>query len=107
MELRLHKNVTPDVLIKAGFKPSYSLKNIFRFRERLYKDSITLTIKIDLADDEFPIEWDVLDANTGITYTTFYYTPNTCRDLVREEVIRNFNEVVTELDNRKILYMEE
>ena len=39
MELRLHKNVTPDMLIKAGFKPSYSLKNIFRFRERLYKDN--------------------------------------------------------------------
>lgn len=107
MELKLYKNVTPDMLIKVGFKQSYSSKDIFRFRERLYKDSITLTIKIDLADDEFPVEWNVLDANTGITYTTFYYTPNTCRDLVREEVVKNFNEIVDDLDGRKILYMEE
>ena len=107
MKLKLHENVTPDMLVKAGFKRSYSLENIFRFREKLYKDSITLTIKIDLEDDEFPIEWNVLDAYTGITYSTFYYTPNTCRDLVREEVIRNFNEIIADLDNRKILYVEE
>lgn len=107
MELKLHKNVTPDMLVKAGFKRSYSLENIFRFRERLYKDSITLTIKIDLEDDEFPIEWDVLDDNTGCTYTTFYFTPNSCKDLVRDEVIRNFNEIIADLDNRKILYAEE
>ena len=107
MKLKLYNNVTPDSLIRAGFKGSYSSKNIFRLREKLYKDCITLTMKIDLADEENQVEWDVIDANTGITYNTFYYTPNTCKDLVREEAIRNFKEIIADLDNRKILYMEE
>lgn len=107
MKLRLYDNVTPDILIRAGFKGSYSSKNIFRLRERLYKDCITLTINVDLADEENQVEWDVIDANTGITYNTFYYTPNSCKDLVREETIKNFNEIIDDLDGRKILYVEE
>ena len=107
MKLRLYDNVTPDLLIRAGFKGSYSSKNIFRLREKLYKDCITLTMKVDLTDEENQAEWDVIDSNTGITYNTFYYTPNSCKDLVREEAIRNFNEIISDLDNRKILYVEE
>ena len=83
-------------------------KRFYTLREYLYKDTISLSITIDFAKDEDEqLEWYVIDSNTGTTYNTFYFTPNTCRDLVREEVIRSFNEIIGELSKRKILYIVE
>lgn len=106
-KLHLHNGLTPQNLIKAGFGRQSEAKPIFRFRENLYKNIIFLSIKIDLTDDENQIEWYVIDGNTGLTYNTFYFTPNSCKDLVRENVHKVFNNVINELDKRGILYQEE
>lgn len=109
INLILHKNVTIDKLIKAGFKPQSENKKLFRFREKLYKNVISLSIKIDLSEenDENKIEWYVLDNNTGGDYNSFYFTLNTCRDLVREQVIKSFKKVINNLDKKEVLFMEE
>lgn len=105
--LKLHNNVTPEKLIKAGFRQQSENKSIFRMRERLYKDTISLSIKIDLSKEpDEQIEWYVIDNNTGMSYNTFYFTPNTCKDLVRDTVYKAFREVLNELDKREVLYME-
>lgn len=108
MILNLDKDVTPEKLVKAGFRSRSDNKRFYTLREYLYKDTISLSISIDFAKDEDEqLEWYVIDSNTGTTYNTFYFTPNTCRDLVREEVIRSFNEIIGELSKRKILYIVE
>lgn len=109
ISLTLHKNVTSDKLIKAGFKRQSENKMLFRFREKLYKDTISLSIKIDLSeeDDDEKIEWHVIDNNTGLSYNTFYFTPNTNRDLVRENVLKTFKEIIEELNKREVIYMED
>lgn len=108
MILNLDKDVTPEKLVKAGFRSRSDNKRFYTLREHLYKDTISLSITIDFAKDEDEqLEWYVIDSNTGTTYNTFYFTPNTCRDLVREEVIRSFNEIIGELSKRKILYIVE
>ena len=97
MILNLDKDVTPEKLVKAGFRSRSDNKRFYTLREYLYKDTISLSITIDFAKDEDEqLEWYVIDSNTGTTYNTFYFTPNTCRDLVREEVIRSFNEIIGE-----------
>lgn len=104
--LKLHNDVTPEKLIKAGFKQQSENKLIFRMRDRLYKDTISLSIKIDLSKElDEQIEWYVIDNNTGMSYSTFYFTPNSCKDLDREEVRRVFQEVISELEKREILYI--
>lgn len=106
-ELRLHSNVTPEKLIKAGFRRQSENKDTYRMREKLYKDSIYLSIKIDLSNEsDEQIEWYVIDGNTGLSYNTFYFTANTCKNLVRDSVHKVFCEVIGELDKREILYME-
>ena len=76
-------------------------------RDRLYKDTISLSIKIDLSKEpDEQIEWYVIDNNTGMSYSTFYFTPNTCKDLVRDTVYKTLREVINELDKREVLYME-
>lgn len=109
INLKLYKNITPDKLINAGFKPQSEDKMIFRFREKLYKNIISLSIKIDLSkeDNEEKIEWYVLDNNTGGDYNAFYFTVNTCRDLVRERVLESFKKVIINLDENEVLFMEE
>ena len=108
MILNLDKDVTPEKLVKAGFRSRSDNKRFYTLREYLYKDTISLSVTIDFAKDEDEqLEWYVIDSNTGTTYNTFYFTPNTCRDLVREEVIRSFNEIIGELSKRKILYIVE
>ena len=107
IKLLLHKNITPEKLIKAGFKRQSEDKLVFRMREMLYKDAIYLSLKINLSSEaEYPIEWYVVDSNTGLSYNTFYFTPNTCQDLVREATHKAFCEIVGELELREILYME-
>ena len=108
MILNLDTDVTPEKLVTAGFRSRSDTKRFYTLREYLYKDTISLSITIDFAKDEDEqLEWYVIDSNTGTTYNTFYFTPNTCRDLVREEVIRSFNEIIGELSKRKILYIVE
>lgn len=108
IDLKLHKNVTPDKLFKAGFKPQSENNMVFRFREKLYKNIISLSIKIDFSkDDEERIEWYVLDNNTGGDYNSFYFPVNTCRDLVRERVLESFKKVIINLDENEVLFMEE
>lgn len=105
--LKLHNDVTPDKLIKAGFRQQSENKLLFRMRDRLYKDTISLSIKIDLSKEpDEQIEWYVIDNNTGMSYSTFYFTPNSCKDLVRDTVYRTLREVINELDKREVLYME-
>ena len=105
--LKLHNDVTPEKLIKAGFKQQSENKSLFRKRERLYKDTISLSIRIDLSKEpDEQIEWYVIDNNTGMSYNTFYFTPNTCKDLVRDMVYKTFCEVINELDKREVLYVE-
>ena len=105
-ELKLHNDVTPEKLIRAGFRQQSENKLLFRMRERLYKDTISLSIKIDLSkESDEQIEWYVIDNNTGMSYNTFYFAPNSCKDLVREEVRRVFQEVISELEKREILYI--
>ena len=48
----------------------------------------------------------MIDNNTGMSYSTFYFTPNSCKDLVRDTVYRTFREVLNELDKREVLYMD-
>lgn len=106
-ELKLHNNVTPEMLIKAGFRQQSENRSIFRMRERLYKDTISLWIRIDLSNEpDEQIEWYVIDNNTGMSYNTFYFTPNSCKDLVRDSVYKAFREVISALDKREVLYME-
>lgn len=106
-ELKLHNDVTPEKLIKAGFRQQSENKLLFRMRDRLYKDTISLSIKIDLSKEpDEQIEWYVIDNNTGMSYSTFYFTPNSCKDLVRDMVYRTFRGVLSELDKREILYVE-
>lgn len=106
-ELKLHSSVTPEKLIKAGFRCQSENRKIYRMREKLYKDSIYLSVKIDLSSEsDEHIEWYVIDGNTGLSYNTFYFTPNTCKDLVRDTVHKAFCEVINELDKREVLYME-
>ena len=103
--LKLHNDMTPEKLIKAGFRQQSENKLLFRMRDRLYKDTISLSIKIDLSKEpDEQIEWYVIDNNTGMSYSTFYFTPNSCKDLVRDMVYRTFREVLSELDKREILY---
>lgn len=105
--LKLHNDMTPEKLIRAGFRQQSENKLFFRMSERLFKDTISLSIKIDLsmeADEQ--IEWYVIDNNTGLSYNTFYFTPNTCKDLVRDSVYKTLREVINELDKREVLYME-
>lgn len=105
-ELKLHNNMTPEKLVKAGFRQQDN-KSVFRMREKLYKNIISLSIKIDLsknADEQ--VEWYVIDNNTGLSYHTFYFTPNSCKDLVRDMVYKTFCEVIYELDKREVLYMD-
>lgn len=105
--LKLHNDVTPEKLIKAGFRQQSENKLLFRMRDRLYKDTISLSIKIDLSKEpDEQIEWYVIDNNTGLSYNTFYFTPNTCKDLVRDSVYKTLREVINELDKREVLYME-
>ena len=105
--LKLHNDVTPEKLIKAGFRQQSENKLLFRMRDRLYKDTISLSIKIDLSKEpDEQIEWYVIDNNTGMSYSTFYFTPNTCKDLVRDTVYKTLREVINELDKREVLYME-
>lgn len=105
--LKLHNDVTPEKLIKAGFRQQSENKLLFRMRDRLYKDTISLSIKIDLSKEpDEQIEWYVIDNNTGMSYSTFYFTPNSCKELVRDTVYRTFREVLNELDKREVLYME-
>ena len=105
--LKLHNDVTPEKLIKAGFRQQSENKLLFRMRDRLYKDTISLSIKIDLSKEpDEQIEWYVIDNNTGMSYSTFYFTPNTCKDLVRDTVYKTLHEVINELDKREVLYME-
>lgn len=105
--LKLHNDVTPEKLIKAGFRQQSENKLLFRMRDRLYKDTISLSIKIDLSKEpDEQIEWYVIDNNTGLSYNTFYFTPNTCKDLVRDSVYKTLCEVINELDKREVLYME-
>lgn len=107
IKLCLHNSVTPEKLIKAGFKQQSEDKLAFRMREKLYKNSIYLSLKINLSSEaEKPLEWYVIDNNTGLSYNTFYFSPNNCKDLVREAVYKSFNEIVDELDKREILYEE-
>lgn len=106
-ELKLHDNITPEKLIKVGFKRQSEDRLVFRMREMLYKDAIYLSLKINLSSEaEYPIEWYVVDSNTGLSYNTFYFTPNTCEDLVREATHKAFLEIVGELEKREILCME-
>lgn len=106
-ELKLHNDVTPEKLIKAGFRQQSENKLLFRMRDRLYKDTISLSIKIDLSKEaDEQIEWYVIDNNTGLSYNTFYFTSNTCKDLVRDSVYKTLREVINELDKREVLYME-
>ena len=108
MILDLDKDVTPEKLVKAGFRNRSDNKRFYTLREYLYKDTISLSIIIDLAKDkDEQLEWYVIDSNTGTTYNTFYFTPNTCRDLVREEIHRSFDEIIRELSKRKILHIVE
>lgn len=108
INLHLYKNVTPEQLVKAGFKQQSEEKNIYRFRENLYNNLIFLSIRIALrADPEEQLEWHVIDGSTGLSYNTFYFTPNVCKDLVRENVHKAFYEAINELDQRGILYLEE
>lgn len=108
MKLDLDKNVTPEKLIKAGFKNKLDNKEYFTFREYLYGNLISLLIIIDFRKDEHEqLEWYVLDGNTQMTYNAFYFTHNTCKDLVREECHKNFNEVIGELVKRRILHIME
>lgn len=105
--LKLHNDMTPEKLIKAGFRQQSENKLLFRMRERLFKDTISLSIKIDLSKEaDEQIEWYVIDNNTGLSYSTFYFTPNTCKDLVRDSVYKILREVINELDKREVLYME-
>ena len=105
--LKLHNDVTPEKLIKAGFRQQSENKLLFRMRDRHYKDTISLSIKIDLSKEpDEQIEWYVIDNNTGMSYSTFYFTPNTCKDLVRDTVYKTLREVINELDKREVLYME-
>lgn len=105
--LKLHNDMTPEKLIKAGFRQQSENKLLFRMRERLFKDTISLSIKIDLSKEaDEQIEWYVIDNNTGLSYNTFYFTPNTCKDLVRDSVYKTLCEVINELDKREVLYME-
>lgn len=105
--LKLHNDMTPEKLIKAGFRQQSENKLLFRMRERLFKDTISLSIKIDLSKEaDEQIEWYVIDNNTGLSYNTFYFTPNTCKDLVRDSVYKTLREVINELDKREVLYME-
>lgn len=107
IELKLYDNITSEMLIKAGFKRQSENKMVFRMRLNLYKDIIYLSLKINLSrDTKTPLEWQIIDANTGLSYNAFYFTPNTCRDLVRERVEKAFNEFTSELDKRGILYCE-
>lgn len=106
-ELKLHNGVTPEKLIKAGFRRQSENKDAYRMREQLYKDSIYFSLKIDLSSEsDEQIEWYVVDGNTGLSYNAFYFTPNSCKDLVRDTVHKAFYEVIGELDKREILYME-
>lgn len=108
IELKLYDNVTSEMLIKAGFKRQSENKMVFRMRLNLYKDIIYLSLKINLSGEaESPIEWYVIDANTGLSYNAFYFTPNKCKDFIRERVKKTFDDFVSELDKRHILYMEE
>ena len=108
MILNLDKDITPEKLVKAGFRSRSDNKRFYTLREYLYKDTILFRLPLIFAKDEDEqLEWYVIDSNTGTTYNTFYFTPNTCRDLVREEVIRSFNEVIRELSNRRILHIVE
>ena len=50
-EIKLHDNITPEKLIKAGFKRQSEDKLVFRMREMLYKDVIYLSLKINLSSE--------------------------------------------------------
>lgn len=105
--LKLHENIVPEKLIKAGFKRQSENKMVFRMREKLYKDAIHLSLKINLSrDTKTPLEWHIIDANTGLSYNAFYFTPNTCKDLVRETTHITFDEIINGLNKREILYEE-
>lgn len=103
-KLILHNNVTPEKLIKAGFK-KYSY-DMYRFCEKLYDNLIYMTIRIDLEtdDEDDKLKWDIIDSNTGSTYNIFFFNPNNCTNLVREEVVKNFEELIQEFEKREILY---
>lgn len=79
-KLKLHNKITPEKLIKAGFRQQLENTSVFRFRERLYKSIIYIyiSIRIDLSkESKEQIEWNIIDNNTGLGYNTFYFTPNT------------------------------
>lgn len=106
MELYLHKRATPEKLVQAGFFKQFGTK--YELRKNLYRNLIYVSITVDLnADPHDLIEWEVIDKNTQSTYNTFYFNPNCCRNLVRENVIKNFEILINDLIKREVLYRKE
>ena len=68
MILKLNEDITSEKLIKAGFKNRSNDKRFYILREYLYKDTIALSITIDLneEDNDKKVKWHVIDGKTNI-----------------------------------------
>lgn len=99
MKFKVDKNVTADVLTAFGFK-TYNGKT-FVYKQDLYKDLIVVRIHIYL--DKLEYEYEVYDRYNQMLYNAFYNNINGKNNMVAEEVVRNFNDMVNEMEKSKIV----
>lgn len=97
--IKLHKNVTEELLIKNNFKKLTNGK--YGISKVIYKPLLVLKIDINLNEQE--INYDVIDRNTQTTYYPFWNNVNGENNLVANKVVDNFNEYINELQDKGII----
>jgi len=104
-EYKLRRSVTPDDLLRVGFvihNNTYVLKSaVYNYTNKPKTPAIYLVVAIGLNDNPIMIHSIVDDG--GTTYPPFYNKSQRENNLVYEEVINNYNKIMDDLVNKKIL----
>lgn len=99
LEYKVLNSVTPQQLKDYGFHQRS--KNTYVLNKNLYRNIIRVKIIADLADNI--MTWEVYDATNQKQYYAFYNNINGDNNNVAVKSIEEFNKIIGELIENKII----
>lgn len=99
LEYKVSNNVTPQQLKDYGFYQRTN--NTYVLNKNLYKNIIRVKILVDINDDV--MTWEVYDITNQKQYYAFYNNLNGSNNLVAIKSIEEFNRIINDLIENKII----
>ena len=102
LEYKVPNNATPNQLKDYGFRQRTN--NTYVLNKNLYKNIIRVKLILDLA--EKIITWEVYDCTNQKQYFAFYNNVNGDNNRVAVKSIEEFNKIIEELMENKIIEVD-